>query len=322
MRAIRIHSPGGIEALTLDNISIPEPLPNQALVKLEAIGVNFIDVYQRSGVYPIAMPFTLGREGAGTVVAVGADVDAVRVGDRVAYQGALGAYAEYATVPAASLVPVPDGITTKQAAALMLQGMTAHYLATSTYSLQADSTCLVHAAAGGVGLLLCQIAAERGAQVIGTTSTPEKAELARQAGAAHIINYTTHDFATETRRITDGRGVQVVYDSVGRDTFDKSLDSLAPRGTMVLFGQSSGAVPPFDPQILNRKGSLYLTRPTLDHYVASRAELLHRANDLFGWVGAGKLSVRIGLEVPLDQVAEAHRALEGRRTTGKVLLIP
>lgn len=322
MKAIRVHTTGGPEVLKYEDVPEPKAGAGEAVVKLDASGVNFIDVYQRVGLYPKPLPLTLGSEGAGTVTAVGDGVTDVRVGDRVAYQNVLGAYAEYAVVPAAQLVSVPDGVTTKHAAALMLQGMTAHYLAISTYPLKNGDTCLVHAAAGGVGLLLCQIAKMRGARVIGTVSTEAKAKLAREAGADEVINYTTHDFETEVKRITGGVGVQVVYDSVGRTTFDKSLASLARRGMLVLFGQSSGPVPPVDLQVLNRGGSLFVTRPTLGHYTATREELLWRANDIFDWVKVGKLHVRIGAEFPLANVAEAHRELEGRKTTGKVVLIP
>jgi NADPH2:quinone reductase len=321
MKAIRVHTTGGPEVLKYEDVPEPKAGAGEAVVKLDASGVNFIDVYQRVGLYPKPLPLTLGSEGAGTVTAVGDGVTDARVGDRVAYQNVLGAYAEYAVVPAAQLVSVPDGVTTKQAAALMLQGMTAHYLAISTYPLKSGDTCLVHAAAGGVGLLLCQIAKMRGARVIGTVSTEAKAKLAREAGADEVINYTTHDFETEVKRITGGVGVQVVYDSVGRTTFDKSLASLARRGMLVLFGQSSGPVPPIDLQVLNRGGSLFVTRPTLGHYTATREELLWRAKDVFDWVKARKLRVRIGAEFTLANAAEAHRELEGRKTTGKVLLI-
>jgi NADPH:quinone reductase len=277
-------------------------------------------VYQREGQYPLPTPFTLGLEGAGAVVLLGPDVIGFRAGDRVAYHGSQGAYAERAIVPADRLVRLPDDVSTRDAAALMLQGLTAHYLATSTYPLKAGETCLLHAAAGGVGLLLCQIAKLLGARVIGTVSTERKAELARAAGADEVIRYTVQDFVAETKRLTNGRGVEVVYDSVGRTTFDKSLGCLAPRGLLVLFGQSSGAVPPIDPQLLNQKGSLYLTRPALGHYVASRAELLARTRDLFDWLGDGRLRIRIDREVALEDVSEAHRALEGRETIGKILL--
>jgi len=320
MKAIRIQKPGGREVLEYTEIPEPRPERGQVLVAIEYAGVNFFDVYQRTGLYPIAMPFTPGTEAAGTVLAVGADVSDFHKGDRVAYQGVPGTYAEQAVVAAERLVPIPEGVSTRTACALILQGMTAHYLATSTYALKAGDTALVHAAAGGVGLLLCQIAKLRGAQVIGTVSTEAKAVLARAAGADHVILYTQQDFAVETKRLTSNRGVQVVYDSVGRTTFDQSLNSLAPRGLLALFGASSGPVPPVNPQVLNQKGSLYLTRPTLANYVATRAELLSRAADLFGWLREKKLSVRVDREVPLKDVAEAHRALESRETTGKVLL--
>jgi NADPH2:quinone reductase len=322
MKAIRVDATGEPDVLCLHQIPEPKPAAGEALVKLEAIGVNFIEVYQRKGLYALPRPFTPGAEGAGVVVAVGDGVSAVRVGDRVASQELRGAYAELAVAAAERLVRVPDGIALPTAAAAMLQGMTAHYLATSTYSLSRGDWCLVHAAAGGVGLLLCQIAARRGARVIGTVSTAEKEALARGAGAHEIIRYTEQDFVSEVRRLTDGRGVRVVYDSVGRTTFDGSLDCLAPRGIIVLFGQSSGPVGPFDPQILNRKGSLFLTRPTLGHYVASRDELAQRAGDILGWIGDGSLQVRIDRSVPLERAADAHRALESRATMGKVLLIP
>jgi NADPH2:quinone reductase len=292
----------------------------EALVKVEAAGLNFIDVYKRSGLYQVPLPATLGEEGAGTVVAVGDGVSEVAVGDRVAWAMVLGAYAEYALVPAAKLVPLPAQVGAWQGAAVMLQGMTAHYLATSTCPLREGDRCLVHAAAGGTGLLLVQIAKRRGAFVIGTAGSDEKAALARAAGADEVIVYTREDFTAAVRRITGGRGVQVVYDSVGKTTFFPGLDVLAPRGMMVLFGQSSGPVPPIDPQLLNQKGSLFLTRPTLGHYIATRNELLWRAGELFSWIAAGELTVRVGGEFPLAAAGEAHRALEGRRTTGKVLL--
>jgi NADPH2:quinone reductase len=320
MNAIRIHEPGGAEAMRLERVPVPRPGAGEALVRLEAAGVNFIDVYKRSGVYTVPLPATLGEEGAGTVADTGDGVDVVRAGDRVAWAGVMGAYAEYALVRAERLVPLPDGVSARQGAAVMLQGMTAHYLATSTFPLAEGDACLVHAAAGGVGLLLVQMARRRGAHVIATAGSDEKAELARAAGAHEVIVYTRDDFAAETMRITGGRGVRVVYDSVGRSTFRAGLDVLAPRGMMVLFGQSSGAVEPVDPQLLNQKGSLFLTRPTLGHYTATREELLGRAGELFEWIARGELDVRIGAEFPLAEAAEAHRALEGRRTTGKVLL--
>jgi NADPH2:quinone reductase len=320
MKAIRVVKPGGREALRYMDVPDPRPERGQVLVALEFAGVNFFDVYQRAGTYPIPVPFTLGTEAAGIVVAVGSDVSDFKSGDRVAYQGVQGAYAERTVAPADRLVRLPDSVSTRTAAALMLQGLTAHYLATSTYSLKVGDTALVHAAAGGVGLLLCQIAKLRGAIVIGTVSTEDKAALARGAGADHVILYTQQDFVAQTKRFTDNRGVEVVYDSVGRTTFEQSLNCLAPRGLLVLFGQSSGQVPPFNPQVLNQKGSLYLTRPTLAHYVATRAELLRRVEELFNWLRGDKLSVRVDREVPLRDVAEAHRALESRETTGKVIL--
>lgn len=305
----------------LVDVPAPEPREGEAVVEIEAAGVNFIDVYHRTGAYPLPFPLVLGGEGAGVVVSAGSGVTEVAPGDRVAFGGASGTYAELASVPVAKLVRVPDGVTTKQAAAVMVQGLTAHYLATSTYPLKSGDACLVHAAAGGVGLLLSQIARLRGARVFGTVSSEEKAKLAREAGAETIL-YTKEDFAAEVRRRTDGAGVQVVYDGVGRDTFDRSLDSLVIRGTMVLFGQSSGAVPAIDPQILNRKGSLFLTRPTIAHYTRTPEELRSRASDVFGWIAAGKLKVRVFRELPLADAGEAHRLLESRQTTGKLLLIP
>ncbi len=291
MKAIRVHTPGGPEALRLEDVPEPKPEAGQAVVKIEAAGVNFIDVYQRTGLYKVALPFTLGQEAAGTVTALGTGVSEPRVGTRVAYCGILGAYAPYAAVPADRLVALPEGVTARQGAAAMLQGITAHYLATTTYPLNAGATCVVHAAAGGVGLLLCQIARRQGARVIGTVSTREKAALAREAGAHDVI-------------------------------LDKGLNCLKPRGLMVLYGQSSGPVGPFDPQVLSQRGSLFLTRPTLHHYIATRAELGARAGELLGWVARGEVKVRIDRELPLAQAAEAHKLLEGRKTTGKVLLIP
>jgi NADPH:quinone reductase len=320
MRAVRVHETGGPEAMRVEEVPVPRPGAGEALVRLEAAGVNFIDVYKRTGLYTVPLPATPGEEGAGTVAAVGDGVTEMRAGDRVAWAGAGGAYAEYAVVPATKLVPLPAEVSASLGAAVMLQGMTAHYLAASTVPLAEGDRCLVHAAAGGVGLLLVQIAKRRGAFVIGTAGNEEKAELARAAGADEVIVYTRDDFAAETRRITGGRGVRVVYDSVGRTTFLPGLELLRPRGTMVLFGQSSGPVDPVDPQLLNRHGSLFLTRPTLHHYVATREELLWRAGELFAWIAAGELSVRVGAEYDLAEAAEAHRALEGRRTTGKVLL--
>jgi NADPH2:quinone reductase len=322
MRAVRIHEYGGLEVLRLEDVPLPEPGPGEARVKLQASGVNFIDIYQRTGQYPLPLPLILGGEAAGVVDAVGPGVEDLRPGDRVVYASHPGAYAEYAVVPAWKLVRVPDSLDIRQAAAVMLQGLTAHYLTHSTYPLKPGDVALVHAAAGGVGHLLVQIAKQRGARVIGTVSTEEKARLARESGADEVIVYTKADFEAEVKRLTGGRGVDVVYDSVGQATFDKSLNCLRPRGMMVLFGQSSGRVPPFDPQILNVKGSLFLTRPSLGPYIADRAELLWRANDLFTWLASGQLQVRIDQVFPLAEAAQAHRHLEERRTKGKVLLIP
>ncbi len=321
MRAIRVHQFGGPEVLSLDEVPRPEPAAGEALVRIEAVGVNFIDVYHRTGQYRGGLPLTLGQEAAGTVEAVGGGVTEVRRGDRVAYASVQGSYADYAVVPAWRLVQVPSGIDMQPAAAVMLQGMTAHYLTHSTYAVQTGQTALVHAAAGGVGLLLVQILKRRGARVLGTVSTEEKARLARGAGADEVILYSQADFESEVRRLTGSRGADVVFDSVGRDTFDKSLNCLRPRGMMVLFGQSSGAVPPFDPQILNAKGSLFLTRPTLAHYTANRDELQHRAGDLFAWMAAGELQVRIDRTFPLAEAPDAHRYLEARQSKGKVLLL-
>jgi len=322
MKAIRIHAPGGPETMRLEELPQPAPKAGEAIVEVDAAGLNYIDVYFRSGLYKAEYPLTLGLEAGGTVTAVGPNVTEVRVGDKVAYTGVPGAYAEYAAVPAARLVVLPAGVSTKQGAAAMLQGMTAHYLATSTYPLKSGDTCLVHAAAGGVGLLLCQMAKMRGARVLGTVSTDEKAKLAREAGADEVIVYTRQDFEQEVKRLTGGKGLQVVYDAVGKTTWEKSLNSLAPRGLMALYGQSSGPIGTIDPGILNTKGSLFLTRPSLNHHIASREELVQRAGDVLGWIRDGKLRVRMEFEFPLQDAADAHRALEGRQTTGKVLLIP
>jgi NADPH2:quinone reductase len=322
MKAVRIHAPGGPEALRYEDAPEPTPKDGEALVKIDAAGLNYIDVYYRTGLYKADLPITLGLEAGGTVTAVGPNVSEVKVGDKVAYTGVPGAYAQHAAVPAARLVVLPAGLTPRQGAAAMLQGMTAHYLACTTYPLKAGDTCLVHAAAGGVGLLLCQIAKLRGARVIGTVSTEDKAKLAREAGADEVILYTKQDFEAEVKRITGGKGLQVVYDSVGKTTFDKGFGCLAPRGMMALYGQSSGPVGTFDPAILGAKGSLFLTRPSLFAYTATRQELVQRAGDVLGWIRDGKLKLRTEFEFPLKDAAEAHRALEGRRTTGKVLLIP
>jgi NADPH:quinone reductase len=322
VKLVRVRAHGGAEVLQVEEAEIPHAGPGQALLRIEAVGVNFIEIYHRTGLYKVPLPFTLGTEAAGTVEAVGPGVTTVRPGDRVASINVLGAYAEYAVAPADRLVPLPDRVSPRQAAAVMLQGVTAQYLTTSTFPLERGQTCLVHAAAGGVGLLLCQMAKRAGARVIATVSTEEKAALAREAGADEVILYTQADFETEVKRLTAGAGVHVIFDSVGRTTFAKGLNCLMPRGMMVLFGQSSGPIEPFDPQVLAQKGSLFLTRPTVGHYTATRGELLERAGQVLGLVASGALAVRIGHELPLMQAAEAHRDLEGRRTTGKVLLIP
>ena len=322
MKAIRVQSPGGQDVLKYEEVSEPKPGPGQALVKLHAIGVNFIDVYHRTGLYKLPLPFTPGMEGSGVVEAVGADVTEVQPGDRVAYAMAVGAYAELAVVPSWQLVKIPASLDFSSAAAAMLQGMTAHYLTHSTYAIQRGDTILVHAAAGGAGLLIAQMAKRRGARVIGTVSTEEKARLARSAGADEVILYTEADFEAEVKRLTEGKGLPVVYDSVGKATYEKSLNCLRPRGMMVLFGQSSGAVPPIDPGILATKGSLYLTRPSLGHYSTTREELLSRAGDVLDWVCKGELKLRIEKTFALSDAAEAHRELESRRTTGKLLMIP
>jgi NADPH2:quinone reductase len=317
-----VHALGGPEVLQLETVADPVPGPGEVLVRLEAIGVNFIEIYQRTGLYKVPMPFTPGGEGAGTVVAIGAGVEQVRIGERVASFDFTAAYAELAVARADRLIALPEGVSSRQAAAVMLQGMTAHFLATSAYALQPGDVCLVHAAAGGVGLLLTQIAKRRNAIVIGTVSTPEKAKLAREAGADEVILYTQQDLVAEVRRITKGALTNVVYDSVGASTYAKSLDCVKPRGLLVLFGQSSGAVPPIDPLVLLQKGSLFLTRPTLNHYAAARDELVWRAGEVLGWLQDGALSLRIDREVPLAHASDAHRALEGRGTMGKVLLVP
>ena len=321
MKVIRPKQPGGPELLALEEVPTPTPGPCEALVRVEAAGVNYVDVYHRTGLYPLPLPMLIGLEGAGIVEQVGNAVNDVRVGDRVAWCGVQGSYASYVVAPAERLVPVPDGIDTNTAAALMLQGLTAHYLTQSTFPLRAGQVVLLHAAAGGVGLLVVQLAKRAGAQVIGTVSTPAKAALAKDAGADHIINYQDGDFVAEAKSLTKGRGVDVVYDSVGKTTFDKSLECLAPRGYLVLFGQASGPVGPFDLARL-MKGSYFITRPTLIHHTATRAELLARANDLFGMVAAGTLHIRIDRKVPLANATDAHRVLTGRETSGKVLLIP
>ena len=321
MKVAQVKRTGGPDVLELAEIPVPTPKPNEALVKIAASGVNFIDTYQREGRYKVALPFVLGQEAAGVVAHVGADVKSLNEGDRVAWTGILGTYAEYATVPADRLVPIPTGVGDQQAAAAMLQGMTAHYLTHDTFPLKKGQTALIHAAAGGVGLLLVQMAHNIGARVIGTVSTGEKAALARQAGADEIILYSQSDFETETKRITDGKGVDVVYDGVGKTTFEKGLNVLRPRGYMVLFGGSSGAVPPFDLIELSTKGSLFLTRPTLGHHIATSEELCARSSAVFTMIADGKLNLRIEHTYKLADAAQAHRDLEGRKTTGKLLLL-
>jgi NADPH2:quinone reductase len=322
MKAIQVQKTGGPEVLTLVDLPVPKPKSNEVVVKISAAGVNFIDVYLRDGRYSTSLPFVDGQEASGVVSEVGSEVKSVKPGDRVAYCGPLGGYAQYAAVPADRLVRVPEGISDQQAAAAMLQGMTAHYLAHSTYPLKKGETALIHAAAGGVGLLLVQMARNVGARVIGTVGSEEKARLAREAGAHDVIIYTREDFEAETKRLTDGKGVHVVYDGVGKSTFEKDLNILRPRGTLVLFGLASGPVPPFDPARLAQKGSLYLTRPILGHYIASREELEQRAADVFNMIAEGKLQLRIEHIYKLEEAQQAHRDLEGRRTTGKLLLIP
>lgn len=322
MKAIQVQKTGGPEVLTLVDLPIPKPKANEAVVKIAASGVNFIDVYFREGRYPTALPFINGQEAAGTVTEVGSEVKSFKPGDRVAYSNVIGTYAEYAAVPAERLVHVPDKITDQQAAAAMLQGMTAHYLINTTYPLKRGETALIHAAAGGVGLLLVQMAKNIGARVIGTAGNEEKAKLAREAGADEMILYGKQDFETETKLMTDGKGVDVVYDGVGKSTFEKGLNVLRPRGYMVLFGGASGPVSPFDPIVLSQKGSLFVTRPSLIHYVASREELERRSGDVFGMIAAGKLKVRVSHTYKFDEVQQAHRDLEGRKTTGKILLVP
>jgi NADPH:quinone reductase len=322
MKAIQIKKTGGPEALELVDIPVPQPKPNEAVVKIAASGVNFIDVYHREGRYPVALPFVIGQEGAGIVSAVGAEAKSVKVGDRVAWAGIMGSYAEYAAIPADRLVQVPQSVSDREAAAAILQGMTAHYLVYSTFPLKRGDTALMQAAAGGVGLLLVQMAHNIGARVIGTASTEEKAKLAFEAGADEVILYTKADFETETKRLTQNKGVDVVYDSVGKTTFEKGLNVLRPRGMMVLFGGSSGAVAPVDPIALMQKGSLFLTRPTMNHYTSTREDLEARASAVFGMIATRKLKLRIEYVYPLAEAQQAHRDLEGRKTTGKLLLIP
>lgn len=319
MHSVRVHALGGPEVMRYEEIDVPRPGDGEVLVKIAAAGLNFLDVQYRIGRVKAPLPFTIGAEAAGVVSAVGAGVTEFEPGDRVAYSMVLGSYAEYACVPAAKLVSVPAGVDLRTAAAAMLQGLTAHYLTHSTFPLASGDTALVHAAAGGIGMVLTQVARKLGARVIATAGNESKAELAKQAGAHEVIVYSEQDFEAEVRRLTDGRGVDVVYDSVGRDTFEKSLNCLRPRGYLVLFGFSSGLVPPFDPAVLGTKGSLFLTRPGLNQYIATRDELLMRSNALFGWLADGSVRVRINHTFPLAGVAEAHRALEARQTTGKVI---
>lgn len=322
MRAVRLTAHGGLDVLEVVEMPTPRPGPRQVLVSVEVAGVNFLDTYQRTGLYPLSLPAVLGQEAAGRVAAVGAEVREWGAGDRVGFVNVLGAYAENVVVPADRLVPVPDSVTTRDAAASLLQGMTAQYLTTDTYPLKSGDTCLVHAAAGGVGLLLVQVAKLKGAKVIGTVSTGEKTRLVEDAGADHVINYLTEDFESVVKQVTGGRGVQVVYDSVGQATFGKSLNVLVPRGMLVTFGQSSGPVPAFEPLVLSQRGSLFLTRPILAHYIATRETLLARAAETLAWVASGSLKVRIDSTFPLADVAAAHRRIESRKSTGKILLIP
>ena len=322
MKAMRFHQHGGPEVLVYEDAPTPEAGPGEAIVRIEAIGLNYIDTYHRDGLYPVELPCIPGMEAAGTIARIGDGVEGVHVSDRVAYAGALGAYAEEAAVAVDRLVPLPDDISCEVGAAAMLQGMTAHYLAHGSYALGKDDTALIHAGAGGVGLLLIQMAKRLGARVLTTVSTEEKEQLARAAGADEVIRYTERNFAEDIMTLTNGRGVDVVYDSVGKTTFDKSLDVLRPLGYLVLFGQSSGPVEPVDPGILNVKGSLFLTRPTMAHYIPTREALLQRAGDVLGWIGSGELDLRICDRFALADAADAHRALQGRKTTGKVVILP
>lgn len=322
MKAIQVSKVGGPDVLEIVDIPVPDPKANEAVVEIKAAGVNFIDVYYREGRYPAPLPFTLGQEGAGVVAAIGSEVSNVKPGDRVAYTGVLGSYAEFTAVPADRLVQIPESVDFKQAAAAMLQGMTAHYLSHSTFPIKAGQTVLLHAAAGGVGLLLVQMAKKLGARVIGTVGSDEKAKLAREAGADELILYTQQDFETETLRLTGDKGVDVVYDGVGKTTFDKDLKVLRPRGYLVLFGGASGAVPPFDLMLLTKHGSLFVTRPSLHHYIAARTELEQRSGEVLQMIVSGDLQLRIHKAYPLSQALEAHHDLEGRKTSGKLLLIP
>ncbi len=322
MKAIRVHQTGGPERLSLDEVPVADPGEGEILIRVDAAGLNYIDTYHRSGLYPLELPVTLGLEGGGAVERLGDGVEDFEPGDLVGWATCQGSYADYLCAPAEKVVKLPDGITTEQAAAVMLQGMTVHYLTHTTYPLKSGDTALVHAAAGGVGLLMVQIAKKLGARVIGTVGTEEKADLARGAGADEIILYAEQDFEAETRRLTDGDGVDVAYDSVGKATWEGSMNSLKPRGYLVLFGNASGPVPPVDPFLLTQKGSLFMTRPTLMSYTLTREELLGRAHDILGWVADGSLNLRIDRQLPLAQAADAHRALESRATKGKVLILP
>ncbi len=322
MKAIQFTQTGGPEVLVLTDLPTPTPKPGEVLVRLTAIGINYIDTYQRSGLYPVPLPFVTGQEGAGTVEALGEGVAGLAVGQRVVYTNHPGAYAEYAVVPADKLIPIPDGLSDQMAAGVLLQGMTAHYLAYTTYPIRPGDTVLIHAGAGGVGLLLTQMARQRGARVITTVSTPEKAQLSRQYGADEVILYSQTDFAEAVKQLTGGQGVHAVYDSVGKTTFEGSLNSLRPLGTMVSFGNASGPVSPFSPLILSQKGSLFFTRPTLGHYTATRSALLERAGAVFNWAATGQLTVLIQSPYALADAAQAHRDLESRGTTGKLLLVP
>jgi NADPH2:quinone reductase len=326
MKAVQIKQTGGPEVMELVDLPVPQPKPNEAVVKIDAAGVNFIDVYNREGHYKASLPLVLGQEAAGVIAALGSDLrenaHGLAVGDRVAYSSVLGSYAQYAAVPAERLVKIPDGVGERDAAAAMLQGMTAQYLAYDTYPLKRGETALIHAAAGGVGSLLVQMAHNLGARVLATVSTEEKAKLAIAAGADEVILYTQTDFEAETKRLTGGKGVDVVYDSVGKTTFDKGLNVLRPRGMMVLFGASSGAVAPLDPLVLTQRGSLFLTRPSLANYIATAQELQQRAGAVFGMIRDGKLKLRIEHVYPLAEAQQAHRDLEARKTTGKILLLP
>jgi NADPH2:quinone reductase len=322
MQAVQVQKSGGPEVLTLVDLPVPKPKPNEVVVKVSAAGVNFIDVYFREGRYSTPLPFVNGQEACGIVSDVGNGVKSLKPGDRVAYTSILGSYAQYAAAPSDRVVLVPEGITDQQAAAAMLQGMTAHYLVHDAYPLKKGETALIHAAAGGVGLLLVQMARSIGARVIGTAGSEDKAKLAREAGAHEVILYDRQDFEAETKRITEGKGVHVIYDGVGKSTFEKDLNILRPRGYLVLFGAASGPAPPFDPDKLRQKGSLFLTRPSLGHYIATREELEQRATDIFKMISSGKLKLRIEHVYKLQEVQRAHRDLEARKTTGKLLLIP